>query len=690
MTILLHRISRRFSPTIVFITALVLISQTVHAQKIVDLFTPLSTSSTQSKTSTPSSPYVEKSQKVGMDLADFHSLNVGDTINLLMFNEEVSVEVTRINTEGRQKKLIQAKSFDGQQKAFLIQKDSSFIGQIISTSNTFEFQQESPGVVNIDQLDMDFFSDKLAHDSFLHLDPERLKTTNSVQQAPQVPTSSEDGSIIDVIIAYEPEVVSPEARIELLTARANESFENSNIDLKFRIVHSYESTDVITEEDAQADITAFISRNDGRFDEIHELKTAYRADIAVLLTADFPQTLSNGRFVCGIAPVNAPDFAAFALVSNRCLAQLTFHHELGHIMGAGHDLGDTTAVEAFPYGHGFCNRQNASRTMMATSCSLFGRENLWSGPESIFEDFVMGNAETADNTRVIRENAARVANFQQSMRAEGDERIFERFGPGSRLDNQTIFPWKLTSRPTKTPGTGPDSAAGGAGYYAYVETSGDYANDSGETAIIRYDAGSNGQINTFTYEFDYYMHGRDIGTLYLEQATPGGWSVLWSASGEQHPSSFLAWTPVSVTSRGFGSIRFRAVAAGGSLGDIAIDNVRIVAESPRPSPTPSATPLPRSILLARDAPLHNSLPTSSTRFIHQRCRWEFQSDTVGVVSYQLFCNNQRYATLSRYRRGNIINETRACKLDNLRSGVRVTGVSGNAGGTCQFTLRGPL
>jgi hypothetical protein len=75
------------------------------------------------------------------------------------------------------------------------------------------------------------------------------------------------------------------------------------------------------------------------------------------------------------------------------------------------------------------------------------------------------------------------------------------------------------------------------------------------------------------------MYGIEIGTLAVD-IYDGTWHYgIWSRSGQQHNSINEEYTQAFVDLRGYTGpirIRFRAVAAGGPRGDIAIDEIAVL------------------------------------------------------------------------------------------------------------------
>ena len=153
--------------------------------------------------------------------------------------------------------------------------------------------------------------------------------------------------VIDVIVAYTKKAAGNYADVrrelaELSIEEANESFRISGLgNIKLRLVHSYQ-TDYV-EEGAHFDhVWRFADKGDGYMEEIHGLRDKYRADVAMLIVDD-----AQG---CGLATrVFADANEAFAVVHHECAAtSYTVAHEIGHLIGARHDLGMDKVMNALP------------------------------------------------------------------------------------------------------------------------------------------------------------------------------------------------------------------------------------------------------------------------------------------------------------------------------------------------------
>jgi hypothetical protein len=224
------------------------------------------------------------------------------------------------------------------------------------------------------------------------------------------PSPAAKDIVIDVIVAYTPKAASHYADIkrdliELAIEEGNESFRSSNLgNIKLRLVHAYQTNYV--EQGTHFDHLWRFHDKDGYMDEIHGLRDKYRADVAVLIVDD-----DKG---CGLSTrVFASADDAFSVVHHGCAAATySLAHEIGHLIGARHDLNMDDSKTPFPYGHGYVNGTKWRDIMSyKESCGGCPRLPVWSGPHVLVNGEPAGSADL-DNARVIMEQAARVAGFR--------------------------------------------------------------------------------------------------------------------------------------------------------------------------------------------------------------------------------------------------------------------------------------
>ena len=216
---------------------------------------------------------------------------------------------------------------------------------------------------------------------------------------------------IDVLVAY----TSKAARyysdirqelIELAIEEANNSFRMSNLGhIKLRLAHAH-ATEYAEAGGHFDHLWRLADKGDGHMEEVHGLRDKHRADVVVLVVDD-----AQG---CGLSTrVHADADEAFAVVHHECAATThSLAHEIGHIIGARHDLSMDKMMTPFPYGHGYVNGTKWRDIMSyRESCGGCPRVPVWSSPTVQVRGEPAGSADQ-DNARVIAEQASRVASFR--------------------------------------------------------------------------------------------------------------------------------------------------------------------------------------------------------------------------------------------------------------------------------------
>jgi hypothetical protein len=204
--------------------------------------------------------------------------------------------------------------------------------------------------------------------------------------------------VIDVLVAYTRKAAQHYYEIErdvvaLAIEEANHSFRLSGIGhIRLRLAHTFQTGYV--ERGSHFDhVWSMADKDDEHMERIHALREAYRADVAILIVDD-----PKG---CGLATrIGADADEAFAVVHHECaVANYTVAHEIGHLVGARHELGYVSGT--------------SWRDIMSykEECGGCPRLPIWSNPLLLIGGEPAGTADL-NNARIIAENAWRVASFR--------------------------------------------------------------------------------------------------------------------------------------------------------------------------------------------------------------------------------------------------------------------------------------
>jgi hypothetical protein len=216
---------------------------------------------------------------------------------------------------------------------------------------------------------------------------------------------------IDVMVLYTSKVAGKyididKDLIDMAIEQANGSFANSGLaNIKLRLVH-HQPIDYDESDGEHFNHLYRMVDGEGVFSKVRALRNEKRADVVALIVDD-----PSG---CGLSTRVAADAdEAFVVVHHSCAA-LTYSiaHEIGHIIGARHDMALDKNARPFAYGHGFVNGTKWRDIMSyKASCDGCPRMPLWSNPRIKYKGDTAG-ALDADNARVILEQAERVSKFR--------------------------------------------------------------------------------------------------------------------------------------------------------------------------------------------------------------------------------------------------------------------------------------
>lgn len=238
---------------------------------------------------------------------------------------------------------------------------------------------------------------------------------------PLASTASESTSqTLDVIVAYTPQadadVADMEALVQLAVDETNLSYANSGVETRIELVHLHATTTNST-DDMSVELEQFRTPGDGAFDEIHDLRETYGADIVKLIG-----DVASSYNACGLASVIEARTAAdaFAITAHNCATgTYTFAHEIGHLQGARHDRNADDSLFPYAFGHGTTDTVNGFRTVMAYNDNqrcpggICTRVPHWSSPnaDAAYDDIITGNETYQNNASVIDLTAPHLASF---------------------------------------------------------------------------------------------------------------------------------------------------------------------------------------------------------------------------------------------------------------------------------------
>lgn len=210
-----------------------------------------------------------------------------------------------------------------------------------------------------------------------------------------------------------------EAECQLAVDTANQTYANSQINTRLRLVHTVEVTydEVGTLPEHLARLQ---SPNDGIMDNVHTLRNDYGADMVSLLVQD-----DDGGTLCGWGYVmqtlsNSFESSAFSVVNRGCASSnFSLAHELGHNMGCDHDRENTTGGGLYSYSYGW--RFTGSDMVQYRSVMAYApgtRVGYFSNPNVTFKGaatgVAIGQPNESSNAQTINNSAFTDANWRRS------------------------------------------------------------------------------------------------------------------------------------------------------------------------------------------------------------------------------------------------------------------------------------
>ena len=406
-----------------------------------------------------SSRVVSKCSVVTLDRKSF--LNAGEKLELPLPGG-IAVEVTPVETQSYEGKgIVWHGVIDG--KKF---SDVTFstvgnvvVGTIAFDGHMYRLRTVSDELTIIEELNADEFLTDAPTDPEptvqTDFEPPSLSCTpgsNDCEPA-AAQCSDDDPDQIDVLVLYTDKAVSVLKGVDTLNAwtllqvyEANRSYKLSHLTHQIRLVDAVRTAYI---EDSNEQSRDDLIDNTGDQLNAHERRDDYHADIVVLLTqapnisgAGYSTTFTEENIPGGEKFMRSFDPFAYAVVDALGFetTDLTFAHELGHLMGAEHDASSSSSSEgAIPgQSHGYFDQLPDSdcspfMTIMAQRAAVLKDENgipicpatdrlvMWSNAEDdIEQDGRPVGSESARNRDSLKLTTPFISKFRCGLPSPGN------------------------------------------------------------------------------------------------------------------------------------------------------------------------------------------------------------------------------------------------------------------------------
>ena len=193
--------------------------------------------------------------------------------------------------------------------------------------------------------------------------------------------------VIDVLVCYTVDAKNGAGGTDAMMADiingvniSNQSYSYSRINQRIELARAVE---IVYNEsrDAPTDRNRLQNPTDGMLDDVQSIRDANAADIVVLIVND-AGSYSGYSYTMETPSPGFESYAFCVVKRDAAIANLSFTHELGHVMGAEHDceFDDGSAI-SYPFSHGY--RIGEYRTMMSANASAT-RMECWANKDIPF------------------------------------------------------------------------------------------------------------------------------------------------------------------------------------------------------------------------------------------------------------------------------------------------------------------
>jgi hypothetical protein len=274
-------------------------------------------------------PEVIRQQRVEIANLGLLSDRQRSTVLLLDLFRDVSLRVVRERIEPTAHGISWVGVVDGypQSDALFVLVGDQLVGHIYLPFGHFVIERQADRSFLVQQIDESAFT--LGSDALVSPGILASAETGTLRTG-----SADDGSVIDILVAYTQEALSgfgsasaAEAAIDMAVVMTNRGLDASNVRTRLRLVHT---TSVEYEETGEdTDLIRFRATSDGFLDVVHSLRDQYAADLVALITERMD--------ACGRAYVGFPEGSSrlgFSVTRRACLRGSAFPHEIGHNLSA--------------------------------------------------------------------------------------------------------------------------------------------------------------------------------------------------------------------------------------------------------------------------------------------------------------------------------------------------------------------
>ncbi|MCJ7693555.1 MAG: zinc-dependent metalloprotease, partial [Sedimentisphaerales bacterium] len=237
-----------------------------------------------------------------------------------------------------------------------------------------------------------------------------------------------DVNEVDVFVVYTPAARSGaggttaiKALINLAVDESNTAYQQSEIDLRLRLVHT-EEVDYTESSGMDYDLEHLTDPNNEDLNSVHDLRDTYGADMVSMLVER-----DDAGGIAWVMQTLGPEFEDRAFSVVRCAQAAgytnTFAHELGHNMGCAHDHNNASVDGLYDYSYGHRFYGDSTKQFITVMSYPPGTcIRYFSNPNVIYDGQPTGQVEpvdkAADNARSINNAGSTIANWRPTEVAD--------------------------------------------------------------------------------------------------------------------------------------------------------------------------------------------------------------------------------------------------------------------------------